>query len=86
MKRFATTYTNGHTVETSSPHEAQNIQNFDDAQTFFLAGKPVAAAKFFAEVQSAVQVAWDKKNETHKRMRVLHGSSVGCYVEKWVRR
>ncbi len=84
-KRYATTYSNGHTSETSSAHEAVNFVNHDDQQTFALAGKPVSAAEFFAAARAGVQSAWDKKAETHKRVRVLHGSSVACYVEKWVR-
>ena len=85
-KRYSTTYSNGHTAESSSAHEAQNFGNYDDAQTFFLSGKQVDAVEFFAAVCEAVQAAWDKKAETHKRVRVLHGSSAACYVEKWVRR
>lgn len=86
MKRFATTYSTGRTVESSSCHEARNFRNYDDAQRFFLSGKPVEAVEFFAAVDVAVQSAWDKKSETHKRVRVLHGSSAACYVEKWVRK
>lgn len=86
MKRFATTYPNGHTVETSSAHEAQSIQNYGNAQAFFLSGDPVSPVKFFSEVECAVGAAWDKKSTTHKRVRMLHGSSAASYVEKWVKR
>jgi len=85
-KRYATTYSNGHTVATSSAHEAHNFRNYDDAQTYRLAGVQVGASEFFAATAAAMQAAWDKKAETHKRVRVLHGSSVGCYVEKWARK
>ena len=85
-KRYATTYSNGHTAETSSAHEAHNFGNYDDAQTFRLSGVPVSAAEFFAATAAAMQAAWDKKAETHRRVRVLHGSSAACYVEQWVRK
>lgn len=85
-KRYATTYANGHTAQTSSPHEANNFGNCGAGQQFFLSGKSVTAQVFFAAVATAVQAAWDKKAETHKRVRVLHGSSVASYVEKWVRK
>ena len=86
MKRYATTYSNGHTVETSSAHEAHSFVNMDGAQRFFLAGEQVSAVEFFAAAGAATQAAWDKKAETHKRVRSLYGSSIGCYVEKWVRK
>lgn len=85
-KRYSTTYSTGHTVETSSPHEANNWVNYDDAQKFFLSGKPVSVEEFFAAALESIQAKWDKKLETHKRVRVLHGSSVACYVEKWVQK
>lgn len=86
MKKYSTVYSNGHSVETSSPHEAANWIFYDDQQTFALAGKPVTSNEFFAAARAAVQEAWDKKSKTHKRVRVLHGSSVACYVEVWARR
>lgn len=85
-KRYATTYSNGHTADTSSPHEANNFVNYGDGQTFTLSGKPVTDEEFFAAVRDAIDAAWDKKNLTHKRVRVLHGSSVASYVHKWVPR
>ena len=85
-KRYSTTYSNGHTVETSSAHEAASWICYDDEQTFMLSGKPVSPEEFYSSVRAAVDAAWDKKNETHKRVRVLHGSSVASYVNKWVRR
>lgn len=85
-KRYTTTYSSGHAVETSSPHEAANWQNYGEGQTFALAGKPVSAEAFYAVVIAAVEAAWDKKAATHKRVRVLHGSSVAGYVTKWARK
>jgi hypothetical protein len=85
-KRYATKYSNGHSVETSSPHEAYNFRNCEDEQKFFLSGKEVSASDFFSAVRESTQRALNKKMETHKRVRVLYGSSAGCYVEKWVRK
>ena len=84
MKRYATTYSNGHTIETSLSHEASNIQNFDDAQLFFLSGKPVIAQEFYAAAQQANNAKLAKKEQTHKKVRVLYGSSAASYVNKWV--
>ena len=86
MKRYATTYSNGVTVESSSAHEANNFGNYDDAQTFRLAGVPVTAAAFFAATAAAMQAAWDKKAETHRRVSVQHGATHLSRVEKWVRK
>jgi hypothetical protein len=85
-KRYSTTYSNGHTDSTSSAHEAINFQNYGDGQVFLMAGEKVSPEMFFAGVRASVQSAWDKKAKTHKRVRVLHGSSVAGYVEKWVRK
>jgi hypothetical protein len=85
MKRYSVTYQNGHRQETSSCHEAANFVNYEGS-TFFLSGRPTAPAVFFGEVSDACHAAWEKKAETHKRVRVLHGSSVASYVEKWVRK
>ena len=85
-KRYATTYSNGYAIESSNAHEARNFVNYDDAQKFFLSGKQVGAAEFFAAVDAAVQVAWDKKSETHKLVSVQHGATQFGRVNKWVRR
>jgi len=85
-KRYATTYSNGHTAETSSAHEANNFGNYDDAQTFRIAGVAVSAAEFFAATEAAMQAAWDKKAQTHRRVSVQHGATHLARVEKWVRR
>jgi hypothetical protein len=86
MKRYATTYSNGHSVESDSPFEAINFGNYDDEQLFLMTGEQCSPEDFFVAVKAAVDAAWDKKAETHKRVYVLHGSSVCCHVEKWVRK
>jgi hypothetical protein len=86
MKRYTTTYSNGHTEETSQWYEANQWVNYDDEQKFFLSGKPVTSVEFYAAVQQAREAAFDKKNKTHKQVRVLYGSSAACYVTKWIPR
>ena len=86
MKRYSTTYSNGHTVETSIPHEAANWQNYGNGQQFFLSGKLVSATNFYAVLNDAKQAYFDKKNQTHKQVRMLHGASVANYVTKWIAR
>jgi hypothetical protein len=85
MKFYATTYSNGHTVETSICHEARNFPNHG-GQRFFLAGGEVTAARFYAVAETAVQDAYAKKCETHKRVSVQHGATHLSRVEKWVRK
>lgn len=84
--RYATTLTNGHTMETNSAHEAQSFTHYSTGQTFALFGKPVTAEEFFLRVREAVQSAWDKKCETHRRVSVQHGATHLSRVEKWVRK
>lgn len=84
--RYATTLTNGHTMETNSPHEAQNFTHYSTGQTFALFGKPVAADEFYVAVREAVESAWAKKCETHRRVSVQHGATHLSRVEKWVRK
>lgn len=86
MKRFATTYPNGHCESSSSCHEANNFQNFGANQQFFLFGKAVAPEAFFLAVAEAVEAAWAKKNETHRRAKVLFGASVASRTEVWIKR
>jgi hypothetical protein len=86
MKRYTTTYSNGHTEETSQWNEASQWVNYDDEQKFFLSGKPVTSVEFYAAVQQAREAAFDKKNKTHKQVHVLYGSSAACYVTKWIPR
>ena len=85
-KRYSTILSNGHKMESSSAHEASNWTNYDVAQTFSLSGKSVTAEAFYAAVQEAVGAAWEKKNQTHKRVTVRHGSSAANYITKWARR
>lgn len=85
MKRYAVEYPNGHRIETSSCHEAWNFTNFDGTK-YFLRGAEVPAEQFYADCSNQSAAKFAKKNETHKRVRVLYGSSVADYVEKWVRR
>lgn len=86
MKRYATTYSNGHTEETSSAHEALSFVNYDDAQTWFLRGKQVSAEAFFSDVRNACEAYLTKKMETHKQIRVRHGASVLSFKTVWVRK
>jgi hypothetical protein len=86
VKRYSTTLSNGQILETSSAHEAQNFVCYDDSQLFYHVGISVTAAEFFETVAHAVQSAWDKKLETHKRVSVQCGASHLSRVEKWVRR
>lgn len=86
MKRYATVYSNGHAVESSSPQEAMNWLCYDDAQTFALAGKPVSAVEFYAAARAAVQAKWDKKLETHKQVRVPDGVSGLVFKTIWIRK
>ena len=44
------------------------------------------AAEFFAATAAAMQAAWDKKAETHRRVSVQHGATHLGRVEKWVRK
>lgn len=86
-KRWSITYANGFTEEFTAAqcHQAKQVVNHPGTKFFFV-GKEISAPDWFTMVLDACQQAWDKKNTTHKRVRVLHGSSVACYVEKWVRR
>jgi len=66
-------------------HQAAQVVNHPGTKFFFV-GKEVSAQDWFTLVYAAVDAAWDKKNLTHKRVKVLYGSSAACYIEKWVRR
>lgn len=85
MKRYATTYSNGHTAETSSCHEAYNFINHG-GQRFFLVGEEVTAARFYAAAEAAVRDAYTKKCATHKRVSVQQGATQFGRVTKWVRK
>ncbi|MGV0982353.1 MAG: hypothetical protein ACOYB0_08335 [Polynucleobacter sp.] len=85
--RYAIEYTTGMRQEFSANlfYEAKQCQNYEGAR-FFLSGVEVDAAAWFADIDAREQAAYDRKNKTHKRVRVLHGASVACYVTKWVKR
>lgn len=86
MKRYQTTYSNGYSVETSSPYEANNFLNYGDGQTFALSGKPVTAIEFYAAVADAIEAKYEKKCETRKRVRMRYGSSYLGYEWKWIKK
>jgi hypothetical protein len=86
-KKFVTVHSNGFKEESSHAYEANNFRFYgDESQKFFISGKEVTSGDFFEIVKSNLVSAFDKKNQTHKRVKVLHGSSGACYVEKWVKR
>lgn len=85
-KRYATILSTGYKYETSSCHMARNWINYDDQQQFFLSGKQVSAKEFYTAADDHVEELFSKKLETHKRVRVLYGSSAASYVYKWVPR
>lgn len=86
-KRFTINYANGFTQEFSAAqcYEANNTQN-SGTETYMLSGQPVGAGEFYAAVDAACAAKLAKKEETHKRVKVLYGSSAACYVTKWVRK
>jgi len=86
-KAYGVEYVNGFKQEFTARqcNQAKHIVNHDGTK-FFLEGVEVDAIKFFEAVHAACEAGWEKKAETHKRVKVLHGSSVACYVEKWVRK
>lgn len=84
MKRYKTIFSSGTVLETNLSYEAINIQNYDDAQLFFLSDTPVTALGFFEAVRKAEDARLEKKEQTHKKVRMLHGSSAGNYVYKWI--
>lgn len=85
-KRFATTYSNGFTQETSNVNEAFNFMMMEETQKFFLKGVEVSYDDFYQECVQLRDAAYAKKCETHKKVVVLHGSSVASYVTKWVKK
>jgi len=52
----------------------------------FLKGEEVSIEEFVAAVNQGYTDWITKKMETHKRIRVLHGSSVANYVWIWVKK
>jgi hypothetical protein len=84
-KRFVIEYPGGHREEESSPHAAKGYVPCDGCR-FFLSGREVQSTEYVAAVEAAREAWVAKKERTHTRVRVLHGSSAACYVEKWVRK
>ena len=84
-KRFTIEYPGGFREEASSPFEAKSYVPADGCR-FFLRGVEVTADEYMADVSAARDAKLAKKEQTHKRVRVLYGSSGACYVEKWVRK
>jgi hypothetical protein len=52
----------------------------------FLKDVEVPMTEYIEACESGFDVWYEKKLITHKKIRVLHGSSVGCYVYIWVKR
>lgn len=48
--------------------------------------KAMTAQEVVAEHHRRIEAWRARREQTHKPIRVLHGSSAGCYVTKWVRR
>jgi hypothetical protein len=71
MKRYATTYSNGHTEEESSWVSASQWHKYDDEQKFFLSGKPVSSEVFFDAIQQARQKDFDKKIVLENRTKTV---------------
>jgi len=86
-KRYTTIYSSGHKEETSHWAEAFNLPvQLEDGQRWFLSGKEVTVQEFRDAAGAAGDAAYEKKNKTHKEVRVLYGNSAACYVTKWVPR
>ena len=86
-KTYAIELANGSRFEFTSKqcHEAFQYTRYEGSR-YYLKGDEVEAADFIEAVQTGCDSWQAKKEETHKRIRVLYGSSVGCYVWKWVRK
>jgi hypothetical protein len=83
--------------EISKDYRATSVEEFRndvilapeaDGYRYFVDGKQVSRDAALAATSAARQARWDKKCQTHKRVRI----SVGCttlsntYRETWVRR
>ena len=86
MKHFAICYSPEYSVEFTKAQafEARNTQNVDGAQ-FFIKGAPVTAEQFYTAVEAVCEAKISKKEETHKKITVLYGSSTSK-VRVWVKR
>jgi hypothetical protein len=87
MARFTVKYSTGlvQSFTAAQVHQAKQVVNHPGT-TFYFLDKEVSAPDWFTMVYAACDSQWEKKNQTHKRVTVLHGSSVADYVTKWVRR
>jgi hypothetical protein len=56
-----------------------------DGDKFFLKNKEVTRELFNKECENLCDAWYERKCKTYKEVRVLHGSSVACYVTKWVK-
>jgi hypothetical protein len=60
----------------------------DDGYQYFVDGVEVSRANALAACEVAINAKWDKKSETHKRVRVSVGASTASntYREVWIKR
>lgn len=87
MARFTVKYASQvtETFTAAQVNQAKQVTNHPGT-TFYFLDKEVSAQDWFTMVYAACDAQWEKKNQTHKRVTVLYGSSVAGYVTKWVRR
>lgn len=90
MAHFKIKYPNGMIVEwkKSDHYEATNAYacgNAPEGTKFYLKGVEVTSATYATESENLHKQWYERKCKTHKEVRVLHGSSVACYVTKWVK-
>lgn len=90
MAHFKLEFPNGFVVEwkksdhyqATSPH---SVGNAPDGTKYFIKNKEVSRIDYINE-SAALHSQWfENKCKTHKQVRVLYGSSVACYVTKWVK-
>lgn len=60
----------------------------DDNLSFFVDGKPATRLECIAACEEVMQAAFDKKSQTHKRVRISQGATAcsNTYREVWVKR
>lgn len=84
-KKFVCITVDGERYENSKGAYANNFPAYEDC-TYYLSGKQVSILEFFTEAQRLMQVALEKKMETHKKIRVPDGATGLQYRTIWVRR
>lgn len=95
-KRFAVVHANERTEFTARQYidakyfalrfvNAYGYEGCDEI-TFVIDNVKVSAKDFVEACEQSFEDWYDAKCKTHKRVRVLHGSSVACYVWKWVQK